>query len=137
MFVFGLGHTFGALLSTPHVDAQAAAVLASMKDVQFNCSGTSCTWYNLYLGFGWFCSVFLFFTAVVAWHIGSLTQRDRELFLPVTWALFVSYAASTVLSYLYFFYMPIVFASVISILLAIAVTRDQFATAKPRVPVSP
>lgn len=123
MVFYALGHTLGALLFLKSFGSPSDGVLAAMKNVTFPCNGSTCTWYGFYLGFGWFCTIFFLFTAFVAWQIGGDEPAGRSAALPICCGLFASYAAGGVLAWKYFFTMPLVFSTLISILLALHLTR--------------
>lgn len=120
MLLFGLGHTVGGLLANKSYGPNADGVLNAMKSVQFPCSGSICTWYHLYIGFGWFCSVYFFLTAFTMFYVASLPVREQRLFLPLSWALFCSYAVSAILAWLFFFPMPVAFSIASAIFVFIA-----------------
>jgi len=119
LVLYCLGHTFGALVSTPHFGLESDAVMAAMKSVHFKADGSDCTWFGYYLGFGFDVSIFFLFSAVLTWFLGGLSLPDQRRWAPITWALFVSYAATLVLAVRYFFPTPIVFSSLITLLLGI------------------
>jgi hypothetical protein len=117
LVLFCAGHTWGALVSVPHFGPEADAVLTSMKSVHFLAQNSNDTWYGFYLGFGWLVSVFFLFSAVVTWHLGGLQRRDQRAMAPIVWALFLSYAASTYLSWTYFFVAPGLFSTAVAAIL--------------------
>jgi hypothetical protein len=114
-----LGHTFGALVSTPHFGADSDAVMTAMKSVHFQANGSDCTWLGFYLGFGYNVSIFFLFSGALTWFLGGMSLSDQRRWAPITWALFVSYAVTVVLAVMYFFAAPIVFSSLIALLLGI------------------
>jgi hypothetical protein len=118
LVLFCAGHSRGALLSTPHFGPEADAVLSSMKSVHFVAQHANDTWFGFYLGFGWLVSVFFLFSAVVTWHLGGLQSADeRRAMAAIIWALFLSYAASSYLSWTYFFIAPGVFSTAVAAIL--------------------
>jgi hypothetical protein len=64
-------------------------------------------------------SIFFLFSAVLTWFLGGMSPSDQRRWAPITWALFASYAATIVLAVRYFFVTPIVFSSLITLLLGI------------------
>jgi len=117
LVLFCLGHTMGALINLPSFGVQGDAVLAAMKSTHFQCQTSDCTWFGFYLGFGWMVSVFLLFSAVVAWFLGGLGRRERLAMKPVAWTLFLSQVANMVLAWIWFFIAPQVFATAVAVLL--------------------
>jgi len=124
LVLYALGHTAGAVISTPRLGAAADAVAASMKSVHFDAQGSNDTWYGFYQGFGWLVSVFFLVSAVICWHIGGRPVRDRMGLAGITWPLFLSYAVSVVIACEYFFAASIVFAAAAAVLLGIACVHD-------------
>jgi hypothetical protein len=125
LVLYTLGHTFGAVVATPDFGAASMGVVSSMKEVHVVAQGADCTWYGFYRGFGIFVSIFFAFSVFMAWHVGGKTLEERVALLPLSWALFASYAVSIVTACLYFFPMPIIFSTVVTLLLGAACVRDQ------------
>jgi len=119
LVLYCLGHTLSALVSTPPFGAESDAVAATMKSVHFDVAGSACTWYGFYLGFGYEVSIFFLFSGLLTWFLGGMSLPDQRRWAPITWALFVSYAATIVLSVRYLFIVPIVFSSLITLLLGL------------------
>jgi hypothetical protein len=61
---------------------------------------------------------------VLAWQLGSLPAGTLAMMRGVAWALPLCFAAITVLSWRYFFIIPIVFSSVITVCLIAAAWRS-------------
>jgi hypothetical protein len=125
LVLYALGHTFGAVVTTPDFGPQSAEVVASMKTVHVAAQGSDCTWYGFYTGFGYFVSIFFVFSVVMAWHVGGKTREQRIAFLPLSWTLVACYGVSVVTGVLYFFRMPILFSTVVTLLLGFACVGDE------------
>ncbi len=106
---------------------QVISVVSMMKSVHVVAQGADATWYGFYRGFGWFVSVFFIFSAVMTWYLGGRTARDRLALALVTWSLFLSHAAGSIIAWVYFFFAPILFSTVITVLLGIGCVRDWLA----------
>ena len=134
LILFCAGHTWGALLSTPHFSDASDAVVHAMRSVHYNVQAFDDTWFGFYLGFGWLNSVFFLFSAVVTWFLGGLTRCEQRAVAPIIWALFFSYAACAGLSWAYFFFPPGIFSTLIATLLALESFKTlQSGTAKGQV----
>jgi hypothetical protein len=68
-------------------------------------------------------SIFFLLSAVVTWFLGGLSRREQRALAPISWALFVSYVASTYLAVRWFFFPPVVFSSLITGLLGFECIR--------------
>ncbi len=118
ILLFAVGHTVGFLQSDPKWGVDT--LLASMRSIHFDIQGFSRTYWDFYVGFGLFVTVFLLFAAVLAWQLGGLPAETRARMLGPAWALAVCFAAVSVLSWRYFFIIPIVFSIVITVCLIAA-----------------
>jgi hypothetical protein len=123
LILFCFGHTRGALISTPRFGADADAVATAMRTVHFSAQGSDATWYGFYLGFGYFVSIFFLLSAAVTWFLGGLAPRERRAWTPILWALLLSYAGDTYLSWRYFFAAPLAFSVAITALLGVECLR--------------
>lgn len=124
LVVFATMHTLGGLFGPHRFGAEAEAVFASMKAVEFTARGATCSWYGFWLGFGLITTLFLLFSAAISWYLGGLDPGDRGRSPPLGWALFVSQVAMAVLSWVYFFPPPGVIATLVAGLVGIECVRD-------------
>jgi hypothetical protein len=91
-----------------------------MQTIHFYAQGFDRTYWDFYVGFGLFVSVFLFFAAVLAWQLGGMSKETLALIPGVSWALAMCFVGVSVLSWKYFFIVPVVFSSVITLCLVLA-----------------
>src|SRR5258708_11346635 len=117
------GHTSGF----PWSDPKWAVDLTAMRSTHFDILGFSRTYWDFYVGFGLFASVFILLAAILAWQLGGLPANTRALMRGTAWTLALCFAAITVLSWRYFFILPIVFSTVITVFL----TAAAWFSAKP------
>ena len=108
-----------------------------MKSVHFQASGSDCTWFGFYLGFGSVDSVFFLFSALVAWVLGGMQAREQRPWAIVVWALFAAQLATTVFVYRYFFIAPMVSSTAITALLGFGCLRLARAVPSNDARVSP
>jgi hypothetical protein len=130
LVLFTLGHTLGAVVATPRFGPESDAVVSLMKSVHVVAQGTDCTWYGFYRGFGWFVSVFLILSVVIAWYLGGRTMRDRAVLTPVSFSMFLSHAAGSVIAWEYFFAAPRVLSTLVAGLLGLGCLQDWKASRK-------
>src|SRR6202051_1299710 len=116
LLLLDAGHTSGF----PSSDPKWGVDLSSMRSTHFYIMGFSRTYWDFYVGFGLFVTVFLLLAVVLAWQLGSLPAETLALMRGVAWALPLCFAAITVLSWRYFFILPIVFSMVITLCLIAA-----------------
>lgn len=124
LVLYAMGHTAGALISTPKFGTAADAVATSMKSVHFEAQGFETSWYGFYLGFGWFVSLFFILSATIGWYIGGLPAGNRARLAAITWTLCLCYAGSAAIAWQYLFAAPLVFSSTATLLLAIGCVQD-------------
>ena len=118
LVLFAAGHTFGFSRTKPEWGIEP--VLASMQQIHFVVDGFSRTYWNFYVGFGLFVSVLLLFAALVSWQLGSLPADALLLMRGAAWALAICFVVVTILSWKYFFILPIVFSIAITACLVAA-----------------
>jgi hypothetical protein len=123
LLLFCAGHTFGGMLFPKSLGPAADTVFAVMKSVHFDFNGSDCTYYGFWFSFGLTASVFLLFSAAVAWRLADAGPGDWALVSPIAWALFASHVCNTVLSWKYFFVGPGLFSTAITLLLGIGAWR--------------
>ena len=118
LLLFAAGHTLGF----PKIDPNwgVDSLIGTMRSVRFDAQGFSRTYWDFYVGFGLFVSVFLVFASVLAWQLGGLAPETLALMRGPAWALVICFAAVTILSWRYFFIVPVVFAIVITVCLTAA-----------------
>jgi hypothetical protein len=119
LLLFAIGHTLGFRQVDPKW-AGVDALIGSMRSMHFDVQGFSRTYGDFYVGFGLFVTVFLIFAAAVAWQMAGLPAESLAGMRGIGWTLALCFAAITVLSGRYFFSIPIVFSSVITICLIAA-----------------
>src|SRR5712675_416816 len=110
LLLFEAGHTSGF----PWSDPTWGVDLASMRSTHFYIMGFSRTYWDFYVGFGLFVTVFLLLAAVLAWQLGGLAAETLRLMRSTAWAFALCFAVVTVLSWRYFFIIPIVCSSLIT-----------------------
>ena len=125
LLLFAALHTFGFRQVDPKWGADSLIIL--MQSLHFDIMGTSRTYWDFFVGFGLFFSVFLIFTAVLAWQLAGLPGRTLALMRGTAWALAACFAAITILCLRYAFVLPLAF----SILILLCFTAAAWLSAKP------
>jgi hypothetical protein len=81
-----------------------------MRAIHFDVQGAQGlhrTYYDFYVGFGFFVPIFVLSLAVFAWPVGGMRPEILASIPQVTWSLAICCLAITVLSWKYFFAAPI------------------------------
>lgn len=114
LLLFAVGHTLGFRKVDPkwRVDS----LIGSMRSIRFDAQGFNRTYWDFYVGFGLFVSVFLVFAAVLAWQMGGLPVETLASMRVTVWALALCFVVVTILSWRYFFIAPVVFSAVICLI---------------------
>jgi hypothetical protein len=107
LVIFAVLHTIGFMGFKPPTP-EGRAVLESMNQVHFLLGGKSFSYGEFYTAFGLLVTVYLFFSAYVAWCLSRAGTKD------MAWALFVVQAASLVLACVYFSTPQISFTGVLT-----------------------
>ncbi len=129
LVLFALGHTVGFLKFKPPT-AEGIAVRDSMSKVHFEVRGRDYSYGGFYGGFGLFNSVFLLFSAVLAWRRGTLTASAPQAIGVVGWAFCLAMVATLVLCWAYFNPIATTFSAVLVICLGWAAWLVKGLTAK-------
>jgi hypothetical protein len=114
LILFAAGHTAGFLTFKPP-SAEGISVRDAMNNVHFSVGGKPYTYGGFYKGFGLTITVYLLFSALLAWHLGGLAATHPEAIGILGWAFFGLQIASLVLAWMYFFPVPAVFAGVVAL----------------------
>ena len=125
LLLFAVGHTLGFRQSDPKWGVDT--LTGSMRSIHFDTQGFSRTYWDFFVGFGLFVTIFLLFAAVLAWQLGGLPAATLARMRGIAWALALCFAAVTVLSWRYFFTVPLVF----SIVITACLTTAAWLSAKP------
>jgi hypothetical protein len=120
MLLFDIGHTAGF----PWSDPKWGVDLGAMRSTHFDILGFSRTYWDFYVGFGLFVTVFLLLAVVLTWQLGGLPAATLAQIRGIVLALPLCFAAIAVLSWRYFFTIPIVFSIVITVCLIAATWRS-------------
>ena len=115
---FAVGHTLGFRESDPNWGIDT--MLGSMRSIHFEVQGFSRTYWDLFVAAGFSVGGFYLFAAILSWQLGGLSAGTVALMRGSTWALALCFVAITVVSWRYLFVIPIVFSTVISVLLIVA-----------------
>jgi hypothetical protein len=113
--LFAAGHTLGFRQADPKWNAET--LLHTMRTLHFRTQGFERSYWDFYTGFGLFVSVFLVLAAVLAWQLGSIPVQQARSLQVTAWALAAAFVVTTIFSWRYFFWAPLLFCGVISILL--------------------
>ena len=121
LILFAFGHTMGFTRTSGMTGADT--VVALMQSVRFPVQGFQRTYWDFYVGFGLFVTVFLLMSAFLSWGLAGAGPEVLARMPTATWGLVVCYAAVTILSWYYFFLAPGIFATLITLCLATAAAR--------------
>ena len=118
LLLFAVGHTIGFRQSDPKWGVDA--LLASMRSIHFDVQGFDRTYWDFFVGSGLFVGLFLLFAAILAWQLGRLPPGTLALMRSTVWTFALCFVGVTVLSWRYFFIVPIVFSFAITVCLTAA-----------------
>lgn len=95
-------------------------MIKEMRSIRFDALGSNRTYWDFFVGFGLFVSVFLVFLAALAWQLGGLPAATLASMRATAWSLVICFGAISILSLKYFFIIPVVFSILILVCLAAA-----------------
>jgi hypothetical protein len=111
LLIFAALHTIGFRQVDPAWGVDA--VVRSMQSTRFDIMGSSRSYWELFGGFGLIVSVFLVFTAVLAWQLAGLPRQTLAFMRATAWALVLCFAVVTILCFRYAFILPTAFSFLI------------------------
>src|SRR5260370_30921557 len=82
--LFGAGQALGFLAFKPP-SPEGLAVRDAMQSVHFQVNGSSLTYGRFYTGFGLYATVYLLFSAFLAWHLGDLARTNPQAIGSLAW----------------------------------------------------
>jgi hypothetical protein len=115
LVLFAVGHTLGFQKTFPEWGVDS--LVASMRAIHFDAQGFNRTYYDFYVGFGFFVTAFLLLAAVLAWQLGGIAKETLPRVRGLAWSLAICFAVVTALSWRYFFAAPIIFSGLITLCL--------------------
>ena len=118
LVLFAAGHTLGFARTDPTWGVDA--LVGSMRSSRFAVQGVQRSYWDFYVGFGLFVTLFLLFSALLAWALGSLPAGTLALMPLVRWGLAGCFVGVTVLSFRYFFVIPATISGLTTVCLLIA-----------------
>lgn len=112
-------HTIGFQRFVPPT-AEGVAARDAMFNTHFALHGGTFSYGGFYIGFGLSVGIYMLFAAFLAWHLGSLAKRDPAAIGALGIVFCAMQVAQLMICVAYFFTAPIVFESVIALVLALA-----------------
>jgi len=111
--LFALGHTIGFRRVDPQWNADS--VVNGMRTVNFHVLGFDRSYWDFFSGFGFFASVFLVFSAILAWQFGSMSREALVAIPVVRWSFAACFVLIAVLTWRYFFIPPAVLSTLVAL----------------------
>ena len=123
LVLFALGHQVGFR----QVDPQwgVTQLTDGLKAAHFEVQGSTRTYWEFFSGFGFFVTVLLLFSAILAWQLGGLPASTLATLRVVLWSFAGCYVVIAVLTWRYFFVAPLAFAVLVALALSFAAWRGS------------
>lgn len=118
MALFAVGHTMGGQKAWSPLGE--TPVLQAMREFRFDAMGTSRSYFEFYLGFGYVITVLQLMQAVLLWQVGGLARENARRMRPVIGTFLVAAVASTIVTWRYIFLVPTIFSMVYTVAVALA-----------------
>jgi hypothetical protein len=118
--IFAAGHTVGFLRFRPPTP-EGQALFASMDSVTFLVGRGTYSYGRFYRGFGLYVTLYLLFSAFLAWHLGDLAATDPLAIGALGWIFCAVQLVSLVISWIHFSPPPVVLSAGIAFCLGYAV----------------
>lgn len=120
-----LGHTIGAVLSSPAPGSEEATLRGAMTAFRFTVAGVERSYLDAYLGSGWTITVLLVAAAVLLWQLARLSVEAPRLARPMIVVLAAAFGAMAAVGAVYFVPPPTVLAAGITVCLVAAGLRTR------------
>jgi len=123
MILFALGHQ----LVFRQVDPawNASGVVTAMQGTHFVVQGFDTSYWEFFSGFGFIQTIFLLFSAVLAFELGRYQNNIRAELARVRWAFALCFVCVAVITWTNFFVIPVVFATLIALCLVLAAMKRE------------
>jgi hypothetical protein len=118
LVLFALGHQLGFRQVDPRWGVDSA--LGALKAIQFQVQGMTRTYWDFFSAFGFFVTVFLLFSAILAFQLAGLPKETLRRLSLVRWAFALSFVVISLLTWRYVFIAPLVFSSLVALCLLLA-----------------
>ena len=116
--LFAAGHTLGALQSwSPPGETE---VLQAMRSFHFDASGTSRSYWDFYVGFGFIISIYFLLQGVLLWQIAAIARVEPARTRPLITSFFMGVVLTAVVCWKFIFMVPVIFAVTIAACLGVA-----------------
>lgn len=116
--LFAVGHTVGFRRVDPQWGIDA--VITQMKAESFQVLGMQRTYWDFFVGFGFFVSILQLFATLVAWQLAAVDPPVLARMGLIRWGFVVAFVGISGLSWRYFFPIPLLFSLAITLCLALA-----------------
>lgn len=123
LLLFAVGHTLGFRQVDP--EWKVDALIAQMRSLTFLAQGQTRAYWDFFVGFGLFVSIFQVLSAVLAWQLSSLPQTTVTDMPLIRWGVVVAFAGITYLSWRYFFPAPLVLSALITLCFGLAAWKAR------------
>jgi hypothetical protein len=107
--LFAVAHTLGFAQGDPSWHADAA--VHAMKSVTFPVQGVVRSYWDFFMAFGLFFSVFLVYSAMLAWRMGAMSRDELRARAIDRWLLAGAFVIVSGLSWWFAFAIPAIFAT--------------------------
>jgi hypothetical protein len=125
LVLFAAGHQYGFRQVDPAWGMDAT--VSAMKTIEFQIQGVTRNYWGFYSGFGFFVTVLLLFSAILAWQLGGLPADTLRSIPLLTWAFAATFVVITLMTWRYFFPAPLVFSVLVTLCLILAAWRANAA----------
>ena len=115
LVLFAVAHTLAFRQSDP--SWKVDSVIGAMQTVRFNVQGFDRTYWDFFVAFGFFFSVFLVLATVLAWQMGGLPPAHLASMRLTAWAFALCFLGITLLTWRYVFIPPLIFSALITAVL--------------------
>src|SRR3954469_8063089 len=112
LLLFAIGHQLGFRQVEPQWGV--AAYIDGLKSTTFEVQGARRNYWDFFSGLGFFVTVLLLFSAVLAWQLAGMPVTTLASLRLVLWSFAACYVLIALLSWRYFFAAPLVLSALVA-----------------------
>jgi hypothetical protein len=121
LLLFAIGHQWGFRQVDPKWGV--AAYIDGLKSTNFEVQGARRNYWDFFSGFGFFVTVLLLFSAVLAWQLAGMPVTTLASLRLISWSFAACYVLIALLNWRYFFAAPLVLSVLAALALILAAWR--------------
>jgi hypothetical protein len=118
-----LAHTILFLRAKPSHGQDEIELVERMQSLRWNFNGFERSYWNFYFGYGLLAILWGIIEIILLWQLAALASTSSVSIAPLVATLLIANIGHAVLTFRYFFLVPVIFDCLIAIVLAVALFK--------------